>query len=115
MPGLNGVRRAVGMAGALVLVVGLCSSALVGRPLFEVKPNPPKVGQDVEVSYFGNHDDEVVFKVGDGEAHDAKIRKDKTFTIPKALLKAGKKLRIRDRSRSPRVDASVCFVIEPKS
>ncbi len=103
------------LGAGLLVVIGLNCSAFAGRPLFVVKPNPPKAGEDVHVVYGGNNDDDVVFEIGDGESHSAKIGKDKTFTIPKGLLKAGKKLRILDLLRAPRGDASVCFYIEPKS
>ncbi len=102
------------LAVGLGAVIVLASSARVGQPLFEIQPDPPVAGSDVNVTYYGNSNDMVSFSVGDGEDQQPKIGKDKKFTIPKALLKAGLKLTIQDESRAPHSQATVCFVIEPK-
>ena len=111
----NRIRRARTSAACLLLLATttvLASSARFGRPLFEVKPDPPSAGQDVEVTYYGNNDSMVVFRIGDGEDHSPKIGKGKKFTIPKKLLKAGAKLYILDpMDGTP--NSAVCFNIEP--
>ncbi len=105
-------RLARAAAGSLAMVL-LATSASIAPPLFEVKPDPPQAGSDVNVVYFGNNETKVTFEVGDGEVHSAKVGKDGSFTIPKKFLKVGKKLRIRDAALPDLPNAAVCFVIEP--
>ncbi len=105
--------RLARLASMLAITITLAASARIAEPLFEIQPDPPSAGSDVQVTYYGNSDRMVTFEIGDGEVHRPKIAKDGTFKIPKALLKAGKKLRIRDGSHDEIREASVCFYIEP--
>ncbi len=97
---------------SLACMMTLAASARVNTPLFEIKPNPPSAGSDVVVTYFGNNDANVVFHVGDGDDKTPKIGKGKTFTIPKALLKAGRRLCLLDPIDG-RPEAALCVEIEP--
>ncbi len=114
MRSLHAAQR-VAVALCLMGTFALGSSARSSPPYFEVQPNPPSTGSDVVVVYSGSDADSVVFKIGDGEEHIPKVAKDGTFTIPKALLKAGLKLQIRDDDVDRVPEGSVCFVIEPGS
>ncbi len=106
------VGRTTLLATFAGLIVLLCAAS-PGKPYFDVKPDPPTAGSDVEVVYHGSDGSKVVYQVGDGEFHRPKVGSDGKFKIPKALLKVGLKLKIRDGALDELPEGSVCFEIEP--
>ncbi len=95
-----------------VLVLLPAPARPAGGSAFLVNPDPPSAGQDVSVT-FGGQGSEVLYQIGDGELRVGKLDKNKSFKIPKKLLKSGQPLYLievfGDGSRD------VCVFIEPSS
>ncbi len=98
----------------IVLAVMPFGNPASGHSVFTIRPDPPSAGGDVEVVYSGSQPGRVEYRIGDGASHSAKVGKGRKFKIPKRLLKAGKRLYLRD-GNSIDASANLCVDIEPSS
>ncbi len=104
------LRRPVVLCFLLLAAMRGAPGPSDGHKLFVIKPNPPSSASDLEV-VFGGDGDDVRVRVGDGDTFQPKIDKDRSFRIPKKLLKPGQRLYLIEVGGTG--EHNLCVLIEP--